>query len=53
MSTSEIKEHTFSDEGQELDQLLERVKLMEPDFGEEDDGGNDIMNMHGLGYRCS
>ena len=46
MNTSEIKEPTFSDDDPELDSLLERVKLMEPDSDDEDDGGNDTMNMH-------
>ena len=44
---SEVKEITYSDDDSELDQLLDKVNLMEPDSDYDDDGGNDVINVHG------
>ena len=37
---------TYSDNDEELDHLLQNVKLMEPD-SDDDDGGNKDYNVHG------
>ena len=33
---------TYSNDDKEQDHLLQNVKLMEPDFGGDDDGGNEV-----------
>ena len=37
---------TYSDDDEEHDHLLQNVKLMEPDSGGDDDGGNKVYNVH-------
>ena len=42
----EVGRITFSDDDEELDRLLQNVKLMVPDSGDDDDGGNEDSNVH-------
>ena len=37
---------TYSDDDEELDHLLQNVKLMGPGSGDDDDGGNEDHNVH-------
>ena len=43
---STVNEITYIDDDAKLDHLLENVKLIEPD-SDQDDGGNDMSNVHG------
>ena len=47
MSIGEVRISFSDDDDEELDHLLQHVKLMGPDSGDDDDGGNEDCNVHG------